>query len=246
MFRNSRILLIDDSIVSQNAIKSAMSASRAQIQIAETIPAARRMILDQANFDLLVINLNLASETIFDFFIECQSLENQSDTPIFVISSKNDVMSRVSAFSSGADDYIVLPMEPLELRARIEMRLRKSQSVKGKTKRIVKGALTICPESMEVTVETKKGAERMSLTNKEFRILLLLAQNEGRIQSRNDIVRAIWGESVHVLDRTVDSHICGLRKKMGPHGDYVRSILGVGYQFVPNSIANTAQRNAMT
>jgi len=156
------------------------------------------------------------------------------ETPVFFLSSKAELDSKVTAFNLGADDYIVKPINPVELRARVEMRLKKSKSVV--TDVVVRGDLTIELSLLKGSRMIDGSSRDMQLTAKEFKILAFLVQNENKVFSRANVVEAVWGGGLHVLDRTVDSHIYGLRKKMGPIAYYVDCIPGAGYRFIAPNI----------
>jgi two-component system phosphate regulon response regulator PhoB len=111
------------------------------------------------------------------------------------------------------------------------MRLKK-ESMHSKIKTTLqKGAIHIDVASLKASITTVGATAQLSLTGKEFKILTLLMQNEDKIFSRMELVKSVWGDDVHILERTVDSHIFGLRKKLGACADYIESIPNAGYRF---------------
>ena len=147
--------------------------------------------------------------------------------PFVFLTGNNDVGSKISAFSLGADDYIVKPFHLLELRARIENKLKKRNSGK-------ETFLTIGPFVFDVQyqkIKTQGGKMEFSLTAREFKILLLMGKNPERTFTREEILKKIWGENVYVTNRTIDAHICYLRKKLTPYSSCIESIPSEGYRF---------------
>ena len=132
-------------------------------------------------------------------------------------------------FNLGADDYISKPFSLREVIARVKAVLRRTSSTLGKEaqEQLQYKGLLIDITKKKVSIN---GIE-ISLTKKEFEILLLLLQNKGRVFSREDILAKVWQEEVYVLDRTIDVNITRLRKKIGEYGKYIVTRLGYGYCF---------------
>ena len=157
-----------------------------------------------------------------------KSAPNTADIPIVVISAKGDDVDKVIALELGADDYITKPFSVSELIARIKAILRRSNQNSLRTT-ITVGNITVNTE----TYEAFHNGEKLRLTLKEFELLKLLAQANGRVQSRDSILDRVWGYEFYGETRTVDVHIRHLRMKLGEDGDYIQTIRGVGYKLQP-------------
>lgn len=135
----------------------------------------------------------------------------------------------MTGFNLGADDYISKPFSLREVMVRVKAVLRRTASGNEKEapQQLVYKGLILDMTKKKVSID---GIE-VSLTKKEFEILLLLLQNQGRVFSREDILAKVWQEEVYVLDRTIDVNITRLRKKVGEYGKCIVTRLGYGYCF---------------
>lgn len=176
--------------------------------------------------DLVILDIMLPD---FNGFEICKMLKDDqklSSIPIIMLTAKGQEVDKVKGLETGADDYMTKPFSPKELVARVKAVLRRTAPPKQQTM-ISIGEITIDPDQFEVSVEN----EIVSLTPVEFKILHLLATNRGKVFSRERILDHLWGNEKAVIDRTVDVHIKNLRDKLGPAGDHIRNIRGVGYKF---------------
>ena len=158
--------------------------------------------------------------------------EELKDLPIIFLSGRSEIKDKMMAFNLGGDDYLVKPFEPQELRLRVEAKLKRSRAKLGAEDWYQKGALKINKGFQKAYIVDGEGvAQDIELTPIEFKILLVLSSYEEHVFSRNKLMTWVWGQEVYLSDRTVDRHICSLRKKLGRHATYVRSIYGSGYSF---------------
>ncbi len=150
-----------------------------------------------------------------------------SSTIIVFLTAKGDDFSEIAAFRKGADDYIVKPIRPSVILARIESILarRKGDANEEDHENLEFPGLRISVKKRKVFV----GQKEIKLPQKEFQILQLLAREPGKVFSREEIYREVWGKSVIVGDRTLDVHIRKIRKNIGTQ--YIETIVGVGYAF---------------
>lgn len=220
-----RVLLLEDSKECQTVIEKALSAPDIQLVKAETIAQAATA-LKEINFDIALLDIVLPDGEGFQIF---DQIKKTMDIPVFFLTSIEEIDTKLAAFESGADDYLVKPVNPLEIRARVIMRLKKNKQAAGAT--LQKGDLQVDMTSMKAFMNVNGNPQDLELTGKELKILVNLLKSEGQVQSRSDLVKTIWGEGVHVLSRTIDSHVCSLRKKMGSYGPCIESIPKVGYRF---------------
>jgi two-component system, OmpR family, response regulator AdeR len=172
--------------------------------------------------DLLLLDLNLPRK---DGFAVLAQLRQQEDTPVIVISALDEEIDKLTALRIGADDYVVKPFNPNEVMARISAVLRRTAGSGPKVVRI--GTLVL--DSAAHSVATPSG--RLSLTPSEYRLLEHLIRRSGRVQSRSELIDACLPDA-DALDRTVDSHIAHLRRKLAAAGAGVvlSTVRGAGYR----------------
>ncbi len=149
--------------------------------------------------------------------------KQNGDIPIIVLTATDAVERKVQLLLGGADDYLTKPFHPAELLARIQVQLRKSEG--GEVRRV---------GDLEIEVETRRvrvGGREVALSPKEFALLELLSSRPGRVFSRDEITRHIWGKPLETESNVVDVHVANLRAKLrqaGAYG-YLRTVRGVGY-----------------
>ena len=159
----------------------------------------------------------------------CRLLRKQESTaaiPVIMVTAKGEEIDRVVGFEVGADDYLVKPFSTRELLLRIKAILRRANGERQEEKSLTIGPLTIDISRHLVTV----AGEEVTLTSTEFKLLLTLAQRRGRMQSREHLLRHVWGYSHTADTRTVDTHITRLRNKLGVAGDLIKTVRGFGYK----------------
>lgn len=145
---------------------------------------------------------------------------------IIYLTARAEEFSEIAAFDAGADDFLTKPIKPRALMSRINAFFRREE-LKAATDEIMNiGGLTINRENYSVT---KPDGSVIVLPKKEFEILFYLALKPNKVQSREKLLRKIWGKDVYVVERTVDVHIRKVREKIGD--DYIKTLKGVGYMF---------------
>jgi len=161
----------------------------------------------------------------------CKILRRDPKTsaiPIIMLTAKAAELDRVLGLELGADDYVVKPFSPRELVLRVKRLLRSGQPAEEKLDRIQWKELCVDIPRHQATVKGKT----IDLTATEFKLLTVLAQRRGRVQSREQLLQDVW-EYDNLLDtRTVDTHMRRLREKLGPAAKYLDTVRGVGYRFV--------------
>ncbi len=223
----SNILVVDDEKDILELLEYNLAREGYAVQCAATGEEA----LDAARMghpDLVVLDLMLPG---IDGLEVCRQLKEAVDTrniPVVMLTAKGEEADVVAGLELGADDYITKPFSPRVLVARVKAVLRR-RAVRTPDDRetLRAGDLTIDPGRHEVLAKGKP----VQLTYTEFRILHFLARRPGWVFTRYQIVNGAQGEDVAVTDRSVDVHIVSLRRKLGPCGELIETVRGVGYRF---------------
>jgi len=190
-------------------------------------------LLDQNNFDLVLLDLMLPGMDGFDVTKEIRYSKKIGDLPIIMLTAKGGESDIVTGLELGADDYIVKPFSPRVLIARIKSLLRrkilldKKNSDPDSPASITAGKIFIDLARYSVVIDN----ENIDLTRSEFEILKVLANKPGWVFTRSQIVDIIHGESYPVTDRSVDVQVVGLRKKLKDYGSCIETVRGIGYRF---------------
>ena len=173
--------------------------------------------------DAIVLDLMLPGK---DGLQICKDIRATSDIPILMVTARVEEIDRLIGLEFGADDYICKPYSPREVVARVKAVLRRCNATTQKTAT----ALQLDEHQLRVNL----GSEQVELTGIEFGILALLAKEPGRIFSRDQLMATIYADHRVVSDRTIDSHVKKLRKKLSPlsQNELIQSVYGVGYRFV--------------
>jgi two-component system alkaline phosphatase synthesis response regulator PhoP len=178
---------------------------------------------------LIILDLMLP---IFDGLEVCRRLKKNPKTaniPIIMLTAKGTETDKVVGLEVGADDYLTKPFSNKELLARIKAILRRYEQPTAAASAILKF------KELEIDSEqhfVKVNGQEIELTAKEFQLLHYLAENKGRVFSRERLLDAVWGIEVAIETRTVDVHMRRLREKLGKAGDHLLTLRGVGYKFV--------------
>jgi two-component system alkaline phosphatase synthesis response regulator PhoP len=141
------------------------------------------------------------------------------------LTARNEDYSQIAGFDAGADDYINKPIKPRVMVSRVKALLRRAGKLTGGDEVLEVNGFTIDREKYLIV----KDNLQINLPKKEFELIALLASKPGKVFTREDILKSVWGEDVVVGDRTIDVHIRKLREKLGDN--YIRTIKGVGYKF---------------
>ncbi len=176
--------------------------------------------------DLIILDLMLPGMMGTDV---CRTLKQSVKTaviPIIMLTAKGEEIDRVVGFEMGADDYVVKPFSNRELVLRVRSVLRRLEPENIEEKIISVGPLTI---DLGRHLVTSRDGE-IALTTIEYKLLLALAERLGRVQSRDQLLKNVWGYNYIGDTRTVDTHITRLRTKLGDSGDLIKTVRGFGYK----------------
>jgi DNA-binding response OmpR family regulator len=177
--------------------------------------------------DLILLDLMLPE---MDGLEVCKLLRRDAKTsaiPIIMLTARASEIDRIVGLELGATDYVPKPFSPRELVLRVKRRLEQNTSPQPKSSHVF-GPLQVDESRHLVTVKNK----RVELTATEFKLLTLLIQRAGHVQSRDQLLRDVWEYETHIDTRTVDTHMRRLREKLGPAARYLDTVRGVGYRFL--------------
>ena len=177
--------------------------------------------------DALVLDLMLPGHNGLEILREVRGEPGTADLPVIVLTARAAEMDKLLGFEHGADDYLTKPFSPRELVARLRALMRRAKPGK-EAPAIVRGALQIDGESREAVL----AGRRLTLTPREFDLLAFLARHAGRVLSREELLRKVWGYDYLGETRTVDVHVRRLRMKLGEAHPFIETVTGSGYKFV--------------
>lgn len=221
-----RILVVDDEEDLCEILKFNLEMEGYQVDTANSAEEALK--LDLPSYNLLLLDVMMGEISGFKMASMMKKNKDTAGIPIIFITAKDTENDTITGFNLGADDYISKPFSLREVIMRVKAVLRRTANVQTREQEQLQYRdLVIDIPKKKVTIS----GEEISLTKKEFEILLLLLQNQGRVFSREDILTKVWHDEVYVLDRTIDVNITRLRKKIGNYGKYIVTRLGYGYCF---------------
>ncbi len=177
--------------------------------------------------DLLVLDVMLPGRSGFEVLRQLRA--DGIESAVVMLTARDDVIDRVAGLEMGADDYVTKPFEPRELVARIGAVLRRLDDSRATAAPRMFLDLSIDADAREV----RRGDEAIGLTRVEFDLLMALAERPGAVLGRGQLGERIFGEAFESDDRTIDSHVKNLRRKLGHPpggGDYIETVRGVGYR----------------
>jgi two-component system phosphate regulon response regulator PhoB len=183
--------------------------------------------LHRARPDLIVLDLMLPDVSGMDLCRQLRGDPEFAELPIIMLTAKADEVDRVVGFELGADDYVTKPFSPRELTLRIGAVLRRRIGAASGGESLEHESLRLDPERHRCFV----GQDEIILTAKEFELLRSLMSRPGRVLTRDLLLRQVWGSDVTVTTRTIDTHLKRLREKLGPAGQLIETVRGVGYRF---------------
>lgn len=227
----TRVLVVEDSPEARALVERHLRSDDCEVLFAEngTEALSRAVALLP---DLILLDVGLPDHDGFDVCTRLRSLPSLEETPIIFLTGRDDIHDKVMAFKLGADDYVEKPFDGLELRARVEARLRRAR---GHARPLRFGDLRLDPVRQEVTLQLPDCEQSCDLTPHEFRILYCLASRRGDPVSRDQLMASAWG-GVKVAARTIDTHVSNLRSKIAPIGKRLEAVRGTGYR-----LANTSE-----
>lgn len=228
------ILAVDDEIHILELIQYNLVAGGYEVLQAESGEEALE-ILENTKVDAVILDLMLPQIDGLEVLRRIRTKENIKKTPVIMLTAKGEEFDRVLGLEMGADDYISKPFSVRELQARVKAVLRRTEDIPNATQE--KQQNMISTHGLEIGIDTKrviKHGKEIEMSVKEFEVLRLLAENPGRVFSRDVLLEQIWGYEYMGETRTVDVHIRHIRKKIeedDSNPKFIKTVRGYGYKF---------------
>ena len=220
MNNNVTILIADDEERWRRLVGDYLRNEGYGVMEASNGQEAVELVRGNSDISLVILDIMMP---VMDGIRACQLIRDHSQLPIIMLTAKNDEDSELTGFVSGADEYIAKPIKFPVFMARVRALLKRSVSVRS----VVEVAgICIDLDGHTVTVD----GQEISLTPREFELLLYVAQNKNIALSRQQILSAVWNFDYYGDARTVDTHIKNLRMKLGDHGSALKTVRGRGYK----------------
>lgn len=231
------VLVVEDDDEIRNLILLQLRRQGIETQGVSSAEEGMAFVKEQ-KVSLIVLDWMLPGMTGKDFVRALRSFEKGLSTPVLFVTAKASSEDVVSGLDAGADDYLMKPFDNSVLLARVRSLLRRSEwalnrnqlsDLNNKNSPVMPfrlGPLELDRQGFHARLS----GEELDLTRSEFRLLEALIENQGRVLTRSQLISFIQGEGVAVVGRTVDTHVFGLRKKLGDFGDVIETVRGVGYR----------------
>ncbi len=220
------LLLIDDDERLAELLERFLQSYDISLESAQR-PSEGLMLLNQKNFDLVILDIMLPE---MDGFAVCKEIRKQSTIPIIMLTARGEVMDRIVGLELGADDYLAKPFEPRELVARINTVLKRTNNQDTSSQLCQFGPLKVDLDLREAYLNN----QTLSLSSGEYQLLSLFVQHPGKTFSRDEILNHLKGVEIDFYTRAVDILVSRLRQKLKPH-DFIKTVRGSGYCFVGRS-----------
>lgn len=223
-----KILCVEDDPTIQELVRG--SLQEYQVVVAENLAQAEQE-LEREQFQAIVLDIQLPDGDGLKFYTKLAKDPRFAKLPALFLSGHSEISNKLMAFSLGADDFIAKPFDPMELNARVGVRIkRRSDEVEGRRTQLVGDIEIDLDRQKAFQMDNGRGAD-LGLTSIELKILTLLSRRLEQVFTREQILDGVWGET-HITDRTVDSHIAHLRSKIGTSKVKVETVKNSGYRTV--------------
>ncbi|MFF2907916.1 response regulator transcription factor [Paenibacillus sp. NPDC057934] len=218
------ILLVEDDALMREFITDYFKKEQWEVYEAENGRQALE-IFARSMVDLVVLDIMMPE---MDGWSVCRRIRQKSDVPIIIITARTEDDDQLMGFELGADEYVTKPFSPKVLVARATALMKRTEGTIGREgDTLIYGELSVNQKAHTVTVS----GELLSLSPKEYDLLLVMIKNYGIVLSRDHILNAVWGLDYFGDHRAVDTHIKKLRAKLGSEGSLIRTVIRSGYKF---------------
>lgn len=186
-------------------------------------------LVERERPDLVVLDVMLPEASGLEVLRELRGRPDLQSVPVILLTARKEEQDRVEGLSLGADDYIAKPFSPRELVLRVAAvlrRVRQQPPAEGGGRLLRAGPLAVDTGASIARVD----GHTVELTATEYRLLVVLMERRGRVQSRRQLLEAVWNTTADIATRTVDMHVQRLRTKLGPGSDLIETVRGFGYR----------------
>ncbi|MDE6663370.1 MAG: response regulator transcription factor [Lachnospiraceae bacterium] len=218
-----KILVVDDESRMRKLVKDFLLKSNYEVIEAQDGVQALDIFFENNDIALIILDVMMPNMDGWDV---CREIRAYSKVPIIMLTAKSDERDELLGFELGIDEYISKPFSPKILVARVEAILRRTNQLTS-DEVLEAGGITINKAAHIVKVD----GEQVELSYKEFELLSYFVENKGLALSREKILNSVWNYDYFGDARTIDTHVKKLRSKMGPKGDMIKTIWGMGYKF---------------
>ena len=223
MEKTIKILVVDDESRMRKLVRDFLVKKGYDVVEAGDGEEALDKFYADKDISLIILDVMMPKMNGFEV---CKEIREHSKVPIIMLTAKGGENDELNGFELGVDEYIAKPFSPKILVARVEAILRRTnQTAEAQT--LTAGAITVDQAAHMVTIDGKP----VELSYKEFELLTYFIENAGIALSREKILNSVWNYDYFGDARTIDTHVKKLRSKMGSHGDYIKTIWGMGYKF---------------
>lgn len=219
-----KILVADDESRMRKLVKDFLLKSNFEVLEAED--GSQALDLFYATKDIALIILDVMMPKMNGWEV-CREVRETSKVPIIMLTAKSEESDELMGFDLGVDEYIAKPFSPKILVARVEAILRRTNKLGDASEVKKAGAIVLDKTAHEVKLDGKT----IDLSFKEFELLDYFLDNQGIALSRERILNSVWNYDYFGDARTIDTHVKKLRSKLGEHGDYIKTVWGMGYKF---------------
>lgn len=217
-----KILVVDDETRMRKLVGDFLKKNGYQVIEAADGSAALDIFFEQQDIALIILDVMMPK---MDGWQVCKELRTYSKVPIIMLTAKSEERDELLGFELGVDEYITKPFSPKILVARVEAILRRVGA--GNSEDILSaGGIVVDRSAHSVAID----GEKVDLSYKEFELLVFFMENTGMALSREKILNSVWNYDYYGDARTIDTHVKKLRSKMGPKGDLIKTIWGLGYK----------------
>lgn len=216
-----RVLVVDDEAKIREVVKEYGKVSGYEVDEANNGIDAIEMV-KRNEYDCIILDIMMPE---LDGFSACKKIKAIKNVPVIMLSARQEEDDKLFSFDIGVDDYVTKPFSPKELMARIKVVCERNNS-RSNDKYTFEG-LVIDVDGRTITID----GEKVTLTPKEFDLLIYLIENKNVALAREKILTNVWNTDFYGDDRTVDTHIKMLRKDLGDYAKYITTVRGMGYKF---------------
>lgn len=217
-----KILVVDDEARMRKLVKDFLTNKGFQVIEAADGEEAVDIFFNQKDIALILLDVMMPK---MDGWEVCKTIRKYSKVPIIMLTARGEERDELQGFNLGVDEYISKPFSPKILVARVEAILRRSNVMGTESTEV--GGIRIDKAARQVTVD----GNTVDLSYKEFELLNYFIENQGLALSREKILNNVWNYDYFGDARTIDTHVKKLRSKLGPKGEYIKTIWGMGYKF---------------